>query len=372
MTTATARRYHAALAGTAEEPEIRALLRQPLDGAMRVSLEREPDSRLAAGIEGDRHFALAVRDGDGRVVAIGSRAVRTVWLDGEPARLGYIGQLRRDPSAAPAAGPILRAGFATLASTREPGELPFDLTSIAADNRPARRLLERGLRGVPPYRPLGELVTCFVPARGGRLTHRALPAVLPGGARMAEVAACLARNLARHQLAPVWSAADLASGERCRGLAGRDVFVVPSGGTVRGCAALWDQRAFKQTRIHGYPPALARLRPLLNPLLRLRGAPPLPAPGSTLAAAFLSHAAVDGDDPDAFLALVESARAAARARGIDWLVTGFVAGHPLLAALLRAARPRTYHTLVYAICCSPDAALPAFATRRLHVEPAVL
>lgn len=356
-----ARRYHASIAGAAEEPEIRALLRQPMEGSFRVSLEREPDSRLAATIEGDRHFAMVVRDADGRIVATGSRAVRTVWLDGAPARLGYIGQLRRDPSAASAAGPILRAGFATLAATREPGELPFDLTSIAADNAPARRLLERGIRGVPPYRPLGELVTCFLPARGGRLTRRALPPVRPG--ERTEVAACLARNLARCQLAPVWSEADLA-GERCRGLAARDLFVVDG-----GCAALWDQRAFKQTRIHGYSPGLARLRPLLNPLLRLRGAPPLPAPGSTLASAFLSHVAVDGGDPDVFLALVEHARAAARARGIDWLVTGFVEGHPLLAALLRAARPRTYRTILHAICWTPDAPLPA---GRLHVETAVL
>ena len=358
------RRYHAAVADAADEPEIRALLRQPMEGRFRVALEREPDSRLAASVEGDRHFTMVVRDVAGRIVATGSRSVRTVWLDGAPARLGYVGQLRRDPSAAAAAGPILRAGFATLAATRGPGELPFDLTSIAADNAPARRLLERGIRGVPPYRPLGELVTCFVPARGGRLTRRALPPVRQG--ERAELAACLGRNLARFQLAPVWSETDLACGSRCRGLAARDLFVVDGG---RGCAALWDQRAFKQTRIHGYSPALARLRPLLGPLLRLRGAPPLPAPGSTVASAFLSHAAVDDDYPDAFLGLVEHARSAARARGIDWLVTGFVEGHPLLAALLRAARPRTYRTVLHAICWTPDAPLPA---GRLHVEPAVL
>jgi hypothetical protein len=132
---------------------------------------------------------------------------------------------------------------------------------------------------------------------------------------------------------------------------------------------VWDPRAFKQTRIHGYAPRVARLRPILNPLLRLRGVPPLPRAGSTLAAAFLSHVAVDGDDPATFLALLDDARAAARARGIEWLATAFVDGHPLLASLLRAARPRTYRTVLYALCWTPDARTPEGA---LHAEAAVL
>ncbi len=357
--------FTAALAGPDDEPAFRALLRGPMGGAVRVALEREPDARLAAAVEGDRHFAMVVKDAAGGVVATGSRAVRTVWLDGAPARLGYIGQMRRAPAATAATGPILRAGFEVLRSTRTEGELPFDLTSIAADNVPARRLLERGMRGVPPYRPLGELVTCAVPTRGG---VRRGPPVLPGAGRTAEIVACLGRFGTRHQLAPVWTAEDLADPERCRGL---DDFRVVADGDVRACAALWDQRAFKQTRVHGYAPPLSRLRPLLNPLLRLRGLPPLPPPGATLAAAFLSHVAVDGDDPAAFRALLDHARAAARARGIDWLVTAFVDGHPLLAPLL-STRPRTYRTVLYALPWTPDAPLPDLAVRGLHAEAAVL
>lgn len=389
-------RYRARLAGPEDEPGIRSLLRQPMEGEIRLALEREPDARLAAGIEGDRHFTMVVEDAGGRIVAMGSRAVRTVWVDGEPARVGYVGQLRRDPSAAAAAGPILRAGYQVLASTREPDELPFDLTSIAADNRPARRLLERGLRGVPRYQPLGELVTCLVPTSGPvlRLSSAARvlrrprsagrlaasdpgtgphPEGVPDGRSVGEVVACLSRNLARRHLAPVWREDDLTSATRCRGLAPTDFRVVRGpGGEVCGCAALWDQRAFKQTRIRGYSARLARLRPLLNPLLRLGGRPPLPPVGSTLALAYLSHVAVDGDDPEPFLALLDHARAEARARGIDWLVTGFVEGHPLLGPLLRAARPRTYRTILYAVGWTHGARVPELDASGLHVEPATL
>ncbi|HTL28974.1 MAG TPA: hypothetical protein VL282_07135, partial [Tepidisphaeraceae bacterium] len=41
------------LATDRDEPEIRRVLREnPMDGAVRLSFEREPDSRLAARIEG--------------------------------------------------------------------------------------------------------------------------------------------------------------------------------------------------------------------------------------------------------------------------------------------------------------------------------
>jgi hypothetical protein len=375
-------RYTVGLADAADEPGIRALLRLPMDGEIRVALEREPDSRLAAAIEGDRHHTMVVKAESGRVVAMGSRAVRTVWLDGAPARLGYLSQLRREPSLEGIPTRVLRLGYATLAGTRQPDELPYDLTSIVADNRPARRLLERGLPGIPPYRPLGELVTCMVPTRGVMaLRPWRLPPVSPGDERLSEVDACLARNLSRHQLAPVWTADDLAGGARCRGLTARDLLVVHGpdhgsdhdpGGGVRGCAAIWDQRAFKQTRVRGYSPGLGRVRPALNPLLRLAGRPPLPPAGATVAMAYLSHIAVDGDDPDTFLALVARARRIARARGVDWLVTGFVAGHPLLGPLLRAARPRTYRAILYAVGWAPDAPPPALDGRRLHVEVATL
>lgn len=381
--------YRVELAGPSDDPEIRALLREPMGGGIRISLEREPDARLAGAMEGDRHVTMVARDPAGRIAAMGSRSVRTVWLDGAPARLGYIGQLRRRPEASRAAGPLLRAGFQVLGATREPGELPFDLTSIAADNLPARRLLERGVRGVPPYLPLAEVVTCLVPT-GGRMRRRrgvapgagprsaGAPTVRPA-TTLAEVADRLTRTLSREQLAPVWTEAELASPERARGLSVGDFLVAEgAGGEVGGCAAVWDQRAFKQSRVRGYPPALGILRPLLNPFRTLAGAPGLPPPGEVLRMGFLSHVAIEGDDPEVFLSLVQAARQAARARGLDGLATGFVRGHPLLEALLGATRARTYETVLYALPWTPDARLPALLAaptldgRRLHVEVATL
>ena len=90
--------YALTLSQAEDEPEIRRLLRESaFAGSVRLSLEREPDSRLAAWIEGDLHETIVVRHRQrDEAVAIARRSVRTAFVNGEPAPLGYLGQLRID------------------------------------------------------------------------------------------------------------------------------------------------------------------------------------------------------------------------------------------------------------------------------------
>ena len=111
-------------------------------------------------------------------------------------------------------------------------------------------------------------------------------------------------------------------------------------GDARGCLALWDQSGFKQMVVRGYAPRLARWRRWINRLSPLLGTPRLPDPGSLLPHAWISHVAVDGDDPGVFQALIEAAYAEARSRGYVYLVTGFATRHPWLPWLRRRFRER--------------------------------
>ncbi len=82
----------------ADDAELRRLLREnPVDGSIRVTLEREPDSFLAAGIEGDTHQVVVARDsGTGRLLGMGTRSVNNAYINGQRERLGYLSQLRLD------------------------------------------------------------------------------------------------------------------------------------------------------------------------------------------------------------------------------------------------------------------------------------
>ena len=79
------------LATPADDAELRRLLRDnPMDGAIRVSLEREPNVGLAAAVEGEPHDTVVARDpATGRIVGMGSRVgPGTAFVDGAPCRLG--------------------------------------------------------------------------------------------------------------------------------------------------------------------------------------------------------------------------------------------------------------------------------------------
>lgn len=359
------------LATPADEPELRRLLRDnPMDGAIRVSLEREPDAFLAAAVEGDPHHTIVARDPrTGTVVGMGSRSVWNAFVNGEPRRLGYLSQLRVD-RAFRGRRHLLAAGYALLRNLRGPDETSFDLTSIIADNRTARRLLGAEVPGLPRYRELAPFVTLILssprprrPPQGVQV-ERGTPASLKG------VADCLARNRRRYQAAPFFSEDDLLSPERSRGLAPESFHLALADGRVAGCLALWDQSGFKQAVVRGYAPRLARWRPWINRLAPLLHTPRLPDPGSTLPHAYVSHLAVDEDDPDLFQALIESACAESRSAGYASLVLGLAARHPWLAWLRRRFRAREYPSILYTVHWDDEEAV--LDDRLPHVEAALL
>ncbi len=356
------------LATPADEPDLRRLLRDnPMDGAIRVSLEREPDAVLASSIEGDPHHSVVARHpGDSHVMGMGSRAVVDAFVDGQPARVGYLSQLRVAREARGRRGLLVR-GYRRLDALRGPDEAPFDFTTIVADNAPALRLLGRGVPGLPTYRPLETLVTLVLPTWPA---PRSIPGVeVAGEGRVAGVADCLQRNGRRFQLARRWTAADLRSPERCRGLGPDDILVTVQGDRVSGCAALWDQRAFKQVVVRGYSGALARIRPLYNLAAGLLGAPRLPDVGTALPHAYLSHLAVDGDDPARFEALLAAALREAGRRRLAYLLLGLSVRHPLLPVARRFRRSREYRSLLHLV---HRGAPPELDGRVAHLEVATL
>lgn len=353
-----------------DDPGLRALLRDnPMEGEIRVSLEREPNVFLAAAVEGEPHRTIVARDPDGKIAGMGSRSVWNAFVNGEPRRIGYLSQLRVD-RAHRGRKRLLAAGYDLIRSFRNPDELPFDLTSIVADNDIARRLLGAGLPGLPSYREIEEWMTLIVPTTSRPRAKNPGARILRGSRELLTgAAACLERNRRRYQLAPNFSLEDLLSPERSRGLAPSDFFLAVVEGEVVGCLALWNQSGFKQVVVRGYAPRLARWRPWTNRLAPLLKTPRLPDPGQALPHAYVSHVAVDGDDPQIFRALIEAAYAEARERRYVYIVMGFAARHPWNAWLKSRFKPRAYASLLYTVLWEDSVTLDG---RMPHVEVALL
>ena len=150
------------IAERTDHQALAAFLRQPMSNTWSIGYDLPSGLEPACSAMGERWQAAIVRHANGHIDGCGFRFVQPVVLHGRPTRLGYLGWMRRSPDAAPSlTATRTRACMAALVATRTADELPWDLTAIMADNRPARRLLERGLPGLPRYHRLGNFRTAL-------------------------------------------------------------------------------------------------------------------------------------------------------------------------------------------------------------------
>ena len=233
-----------------DDHELRALLRNnPMDAWVNISLEREPCFFSGEGLMGPS-VAVIARKEEKPHVAVGmyTCSLLSAHINGRAERINYLGGLRVHPHYRLKLS-ILKNGFASI----EPliggiGDeiLPFQLTSIAKENRRARRLLEARLKGMPIYTPAGELTTLAISTRQGKakgLLQQAKPADIPS------IVDFYNRQARSFQFSPVLNEAWLAGLNGDKGLTIEDFWLFKKGGELHGCLAIWDQRSFKQTVI---------------------------------------------------------------------------------------------------------------------------
>jgi hypothetical protein len=361
------------LANPGDDAELRALLRsQFLPGWVSLSFEREPNYFAATAIEGIRHRVLVARDSQSNVlVGFCTRATRRVFINGEVRSLGYLGQLRAalDWQGSYRTYRAMSQGFTeVLNRLRDSEDLPFDITSILADNHPARRLLEADLPGMPHYQRYSGFNT-LVYRSGGRKSgshHRAESGAVAG---MSAISEFLQRSYRGYQFSPVWDENAL----HHAGLAATDFLVVRHGEAIKGCLAIWDQRAFKQTVVHAYRPPLNLLRPLVNLAGPVLDFPRMPGIGETINQAWLSHLACDENAIDSLEALLSMAFTRAGELGLEQVMLGLSDDHPLLPVARRVRRHLDYRSDIYLVRWGDtDPNKMQIDKRPIHVELATL
>jgi hypothetical protein len=358
------------VATRADEPVVRELLaRISTGGDVRLSFRREPDA-FGAGFSARAEDFIVARDRrSGALVGLCERVVRDCFVDGATIALPYLAGLRVAPDFRHRLA-VLRGGFeAVRRLPGRSGEARWSFTSIMADNAVARRVLGANLAGMPRYEPVGEYSTFALPAGGNAKRHAGVDTACD--ADLSGIAALLLAAGARGQFAAAWPEDALRRFAGAGWLRAPDYLLVRRDGRVRSCAALWDQSAHRQVVVAGYSKRLARVRPLVNLAARWTGLPRLPAPGGQLRCAYLSHVAIDPDSPQDLVALVGAARARARERGIDVVLTGWASTSPQAATARAMPRGREYRSTIYVVRW-PDEPAPALDGRPLAPEIALL
>lgn len=362
--------YAFELAQPSDEPKIRELLRQiPVPGSIELTYEREPDYFLGCSIMGSLCQTLVARSQDGAVVGIATRSLRTLYVNGKAQTVGYIGKLRIAPEHR--GRWILPQGFRLFHKIHQDGQSRGYITTIIEGNVEAEGLLvTKARRHYPRYRLLDRLVTLAL------VLHRWLPSPqaeassLEGGERE-ELIAFFERVGSRRQFFPALTPDDLGC-ERTRGLGVADILVIRRKGRIVGSLALWDQRTYKQTRIHAYSPGIRLLRPILNRTAPLLGISPLPPPGESIPSAHIAFICIEEDDPQIFDNLLLSAAHRARASDLGFLALGLSARDPLLPVARRRLQI-PYYSRLFSVCWAGDEAWHESLDGRIpYVEIATL
>jgi len=314
-----------------DDAALRALLaNSAMPGRIRIRLEREPDYFAGCAAMGPFTQVLVARD-SGRVVGLACRAVRPMYINGIREDVGYLGQLRVDPSYQGRS--LVARGFAMLRELHADGRARGYVTTIVSGNAQAEGVLVGKRRpSMPRYRLLDSLFTLAIGVK--RRAGSPAGPIFDAGPAGEPVLRFLAAHGPRRQLFPLFDDPP-----------GVDFVSVQRDGEIVGVAGLWDQSAYKQTVIDAYDRLLATARPFYN--LVTRG-PRLPRPGSALRTAYGSFFCAKDDDPSIARELIAQLLQLAAERRLDHLLLGFSSRDPLLAAA-RAFRPIEYRSDIYTV-----------------------
>ncbi len=328
----------------------------PMSSWVKLRFERRPDYFAADHLMGQTITMIAERLLDiNETIGMYSCSWMPLFIDGRPLQVPYLGSLRVNPGYRHKIR-ILKHGFRSLRTLLPLEDAPFLFTSIANENSGARRLLEANLNGMPKYRPLGEMCTLAIPVTKATTNGLLRPATKVD---VAEIVAFYNTHSARYQFSPVLTEEWLLALNGSNGLHLHDFLIYREGagdeGSIEACMALWDQRALKQTVVHGYRFPVNLLRPFHNALSSIMGRVQLPSSGEALQQIYLSFLALDAGIPFAPIELLRDGLFHVKKRGGELAVLGLSQNNPLLEELLDAFPCHLYRSQIELVMLNENA-----------------
>ena len=338
------------LATPADDAAIRRLLATgPIPGRVTVTYEREPNYFLGCGAMGPFFQVMVARhQPGGTVVGLSCRATRPLFVNGRPEEVGYLGQLRLDPSFQ--GRWLVPLGFRFMRRLHADGRAAGYIATIIEGNSLAQGILVKRARGgMPRWREVDRLCSAAIILGASKRQPQSPYAIAPGSAAdLGAIAAFLGQHGAAKQFFPVYSADDFNCSSTTLDFRPQDFILARRNGHIVGLLGLWDQSRYKQTVVQAYSGLLRWLRPAYNTGARLTGRQPLPAPGRPIHFVYASFICIAGNDPAIFQALLRQAYHLAAGRGYAYLMVGLSVRDPLLA-VVRQYGHIPYYSRLYAV-----------------------
>lgn len=326
--------YSFQLATEKDDVALREIIRsQPMEGSIRIMFQKEPNFFAAERVGALDLQVLACREKEtNRLVGLGSRSVRRVFINGKPEHIGYLSSLRAIPEVR--GGTLLPRAYKALRELHADGKVPFYFTTIFDENEIAKKLLTSGRAGLPVYRDVGGLNTYIATLNScGKKSIDFDGTIVRGSPKMVpDIVEFLNTHNARFQFAPSFEISDFESGLFPEFIP-ENFYVARIGKSIVGVAGAWDQSRMKQTTVGGYSKTLQCLRPFYNMYAAISSKPQLPPIGGSIRSFYVSFVAIDPPNPEILRMLL-------RHMYYDWNITeypyftiGFNEKDPLSVAL---------------------------------------
>lgn len=325
----------------------------PMEGSLVLSTRRDPDLFALYDLQRGDADCWTVEDERGVPIAMSATIARDGWLEGKPARVGYLGDLRtrfsarRDRSVLRFYGQVLEDAIAAR------GCAAF-LTGVLASNAAAMNALvkRKKTRGAQPaYHLLKRFSMVSVQLTGKRRARRTA-GIEVRTATEADLPAIVALLDADHRTRPFGYRFDDGEFEhrlaRWPGFTLEKTYLAFREGKLAGVTTAWDASPVKRYRVIAYRGAMLWTKRALDAAALVFGWPKLPEPGHDFRYAYLCNTSIAGDDPAVLEALLETVYADHVGRGWHFFSLCEWEGDPLAAAT-KGFRTRRLDFHLYAV-----------------------
>jgi len=300
-----------------------------MPGVAQMCFQRAPDFFTGAKVMGDE-FILTVADDDERPDVLAGLTVisgRELYISGKKRRVYYSGDTRVDPY-------YRRRGIASsMFIEQKKFRTGTDLLQgiVLKENTAPLDAAAKTSDGVLfDYWISHAIETSFIFVR--KIKPRIPAGVQIRAATAADVPSMQVffdREAPRRNGYPVYDFAKLVAGDPYyAGLSIGDFALAIRNGQIIGMMGGWNQKAYKQTRIVGFKPAIKVLRPIYNLYVSLAGGFKLPPVGGVLNYLTLCNILVADDDKAVCQALIDWIMAN-QGQKYDALAIGITHGDPL-------------------------------------------
>jgi hypothetical protein len=320
---------HIGLATPADDAGIRELLRkEAMPGRIAITCEREPEFSIGCEASGENTTVLVARDcNSGAIAGVACRSERDVYVNGNPMRLGYLGQLRVDQRYR--GRWLVARGLAMFKDLHARAPLPAYLAAITSENREAEGILvDKPRKLFPAFRAVADYCTLAFPAIQPRRPAAGVTSAEPS--EIPEIVCFLRAEGSRRQFFPVWTEARFEVLTARLGLRVDDIQILRSGGEIRGVMAVWDQSAYKQNVVRSLPGWMRAAGPIYNAGAPWLGRPRLPRTGEKIRNGYAAFVCVSEDDQTVCERLLTATLDCAARRGLEYVVLGLDERDPLL------------------------------------------